>query len=373
MNEIRLSSPTTAVHQKNLDLWQQSLRVGQVLRMTVVDKLPSGVLMLRSGAHQVTAMSDVPVRQGAVLTLEVSTLSPVPSLRIITAPAPAPTGASVPVDPVDGYLKLLVPSQGRVVAPLLTLLDPVQNANILSLLGMQRDELNRMYKMLNHRELLANPGSLKRAVQQSGLFLESQLLSSWNSRGALPPGDLKAALLRLLGRVNRVLRRSPQAEGAGSNLDILRNLQSELEGALATITLKQLAAGQVDGGSSGAWSFDIPLWFHNTVYGVSLCIERKDAAPEEDPDQQDWKILLSISLPQLGDVEAELFVRGSKVSVVIVAEHDETARLVKGSLPQLKSGLESQGLNVSVLRCHQASRDEANSGGLWRKVVDEDV
>ena len=370
MDELKLSPVIAAARPKNSSLWLASLQVGQVLRMTVADKPSSGTLLLRAGTHQFTAISDAPVGKGAVLTLEVSSLSPAPSLKIINLPAPG----AVQVDPLDGYLKLLMPSQGRVIAPLLALLDPARNANILSQLGLSRGELDRNYKVLSRHELLADSGALKRAVQQSGLFFESQLLALLDSGNMLPSGDLKAALLKLLARVNRVLpptRGDTGAEPEPEKVAML-TLRDELEGALSTITLKQLAAWRADG---KAWSFDIPFRIDDAVYGVALRIEREPthAGAKPDPEDTDWKILINVTLPTLGDVTAELFLRAEKVSVVLYVQQDDTAQLMNGSLHQLKSSLEGRGLNVSVLRCHQGQRDKDNVSVPAYPCVDEDA
>ncbi len=368
MDELKLSPVIAAAPPKNSGLWLASLQVGQVLRMTVADTLSSGVLLLRVGAHQFTAISDAPVRKGAVLTLEVSSLSPAPSLKIISLPPPG----VVQVDPLDGYLKMLMPSQGRVIAPLLTLLDPARNANILSQLGLSKDDLDRSYKVLSRSELLASSGALKRAVQQSGLFLESQLLALLDSGNMLPSGDLKAAMLKLLARVSRVLPPIGGDADAEPEQVAMLTLRDELEGALSTIMLKQLAAWRADG---RAWSFDIPFRIDDAVYSVALRIEREPthAGVKSDPEDTDWKILINVTLPKLGDVTAELFLRGEKVSVVLYAQQDDTARLMNGSLHQLKSNLEGRGLNVSVLLCHQGHRGKDHISVPASPYVDEDA
>ena len=366
MEEIKLTLNTAPVGQKGLGLWLQSLRVGQIFRMTVADKAPSGVLLLKVGGHQITATADVPVHKGTVLTLEVTSPGPAVSLKIVN---PSVQGA-VPANPLDGYLKLLVPSQSRVAEPLLTLIDPVQNANILSLLGMTKDEIDRIYRILSKSDLLADPGSLKRAVQQSGLFLEPRLLSLLGGSGILPAGDLKAALMKLLSRVNQILSQSQRDRGTDPHRGVLLNLQEELEGALATITLKQLAAWQVDERGGCVWTFDIPIRVQDAVHTAFLRVERENTTSDEDQEQQDWKVLLSVNLPKLGAIDAELYMRGTRVSVVIYAEKIEIAKLMNRSRHQLQSGLESQGLNVSVLRCHQGSSGEGKLGGQWGECVD---
>ncbi|MFT5767719.1 MAG: flagellar hook-length control protein FliK, partial [Halioglobus sp.] len=82
------------------------------------------------------------------------------------------------------------------------------------------------------------------------------------------------------------------------------------------------------------------------------------------------KVLLSMSLPKLGDIEADLFLGGNKVSVVMYAQAQHTAELLNSRLPKLRAGLESYGLNVSVLLCHQGQRKTEIAKTQWTLSVD---
>jgi hypothetical protein len=369
MNELKLSLAGAQLGMKSPVPLLQSLQVGQKLTATVVDKPSSGTLLLQVGAHQVSAKADVSVQIGTVLSLIVSRLGPMPSLRIVNPASPG----SVDKIPLNSFLKLLVPAQGGIVAPLQTLLDPAKNANILSLLGISKEEIERIFKTLRQNQLPVHATALKSFVEKSGLFLESDLRLLLDASGLLRSGDLKAVLLSLLAKVRWALSRSTRQIGVAAGSDDLLALQAELEGALATITLKQLSALQAHDRGAGIWSFDLPVRLQNEVHSIQLSIEREDKASQQGLPSEDWKVQLNVTLPHLGPIEAELFMRGSKVSVVIYAEQAETADMVDGNLHRLKSGLESAGLSVSVLLCHQGHLGERSVGVEWSKFVDEKV
>jgi hypothetical protein len=371
MEDLQIALTTARVDQKNFGLWLKSWQVGQVLQALVTDKAPSGELILRIGGHQITATADIPVQKGAVLMLEVSNLQPIPSLKIIN---PTVVGANPAInDPLANQLQVLVARQGAVVSPFASLLNPAMNAHLLALLGIRGETLQRLQQLLSRIGTGADPELLRKAVQQSGLFLESQMLGVAARGAPLPEGDIKAMLLRLRDLANRALK---QLHGSGKNKSDraeLLQFTSELEGALATITLNQMTACRVDENGSRVWIFDIPFMMGDSVHKFSLTISREGGSNVASDEGQDWKVVLSLNLPKLGGIDAELFVRGSKVSVVIYSELEATAHAMDVQMDALRSGLESRGLNLSVLRCQQGSRGEETAASRWRDCVDEKV
>ena len=366
MEELQLALTAARVEQRNFGLWLKSWQVGQVLQALVTDKFPSGQLVLRVAGQQITATADIPVQKGATLTLEVSRLEPTPTLKIINAPIA--TGGQV--NRLSGELQLflpqLLPQQGRVLDPFLTLLNPSQSANILALLGLKNVDLQRLLKQVQKAEQLVDPKLLKMAIEKSGLFLESQLQQLVFSGGLLPTRDLKAELLRLLNRVNRRLKEYGRVSSDDAGVLALEELKQQLEGAITKITLHQLAVSNPDGPDQQQWCFDIPIRFKDTMTSLSLTICRDSESKGRSPDQQDWKATLSATLPKLGLVEAELFLRGQKVSVVIFSEQTKIANLINDQIDQLRTGLESRGLDVSVLISREgelSTKESSNTGG----------
>lgn len=357
MEELQLALTAMRVEQKNFGLWLKSWQVGQMLQALVVDKSPAGNLVLRVGGHQITATADIPVQKGATLMLEVTGLHPVPTLKVTANPL---AGAGARSDLLSGQLQLLMPRQGSVAAPLTALLDPVQGAKILSLLGLQYDVLSRLERSLRTLPQLAEPRVIKSALQQSGFFLESQLRQLALSGGVLPEGDIKAELLKLIDKVNRRLSRFRDEEDSG-DIDTLLFLRDALEGGVATISLQQIASFQQREQGSYYWVFEIPVLQDGKADTISVEIEREAGAGQREPESQDWKVLLSLSTGQLGALQAELFLRGDKLSVVAYAEQAHTAQLLEDQLGALRNALESRGLLVSTLRSQQGLKQKTEA------------
>jgi len=369
MEKIQFAIPLPGVTQKNLGLWLKSLHLGQVLQARVIDRSLSGNLILRVAGHQITATADIPVHKGTLLNLEVSGLYPAVSMKIINLLLP---GMSLS-NPLESQYQLLLPRQGSVLAPLLTLLEPAQRVNLLSLLGVKNGLLDSLHNSLSHFELLTDPKTLQKAILLSGFFLESELLRLVDAGGFLSRADLKGMLFRLLHRINQALSRLRTGIGSDTAPEILSSLQVELEGAIATITLNQLSACQVNERDGCIWLFDMPFRIRDSLHSLSVTIEREGTASQDQPESQEWIVLLSVSLPRLGTIEAELFLRESKVSAVFYLERERTFRLLDERLYQLRAGLESRGFKVSVLRCHQGKRLADGPNARWRQCVDEKI
>lgn len=369
MDELQLAFTLPRVEQGKLGPWLKTWQLGQVLQARVVNQLPSGDMLLRVGGHQLTATADFQAQKGALLNLEVTGLFPAASMKVVNTPMPGMASAN----PLAGQLQLLLSRQGSVLTPLLTLLEPAKRVNLLSLLGVKTGVLDGIHKSLSPLELFTDPGTLQKALLQSGLFLESDLLRLANSGGFLSRTDIKAMLFRLLQKTHQAPGRAGAAPGDSKAQAILSALQLELEGAIATITLNQLAASQMKQRDGLFWVFDMPFRVRDSVSRLWVSIEREGRAPEEEPELQEWKIVFNIILPRLGTVEAELFVRGTKVSVVFYSPRERTIQVMEERLPEIRAGLESKGLDLAVLRCQLGSRPGADKKPPWTECVDERI
>ncbi len=369
MDKLQFALVASGSSQKSSDTWLRSLQLGQVLQARVVDKSPSGGLMLSVGAHKITAASDISVPKGASLQLEVSGVFPAPSMKIVNMPPPN----AVMVDPLQSQRQLLLSTQGEVLGPFISLLDPSKRVNILSLQGVKNGALDKLLAHLNQFSQLTDPKTLQKALLQSGLFLESELLRLADAGTVLSRADMKGALFRLLYKINQSLTGSHERGARDVAQLALLSLRGEIEGAIATITLNQLSSSQVDRRAGCIWLFDMPFRIHDSLRGLLVSIEREGAASQGESGAQQWKIRFSVELPRLGAIVAELYMRGSRVSVVFYVQQEAAFRALDEQLFQLRIGLEKLGFEVSVLRCHLGiiSADRPKFSGYL--TVDEKI
>ena len=369
MDELQLALTAARVDQKNFGLWLKSWQVGQVLQALVTDKTPSGDLILRIAGHQVTATADIPVQKGAQLSLEISRLDPVPTLKIINTPVPLTTHSN---SAMAGQLQLLVPRQGDVVEPFRMLFNTAQGVNILSLLGFRPAEQTQIQRLVVDARQLTDPKLLKQTLNQSGLFLEAHLKQLLLMGGVLPRGDLKAELLRMLSRVKFQQDTAGSSSGSMDSEGLLE-LQHKLEGALARMTLAQMQAGEARETGSYRWAFELPVKINDDYQTLSISIGSDESRLSEDEQPRGWSVLLGMEFPKLGHVEAELFFSGKKLSVVTYAASPDTFKLMEDQVELLRSSLESRGLETGAILCRRGSNAETSDSAIHSSCVDERI
>jgi hypothetical protein len=74
---------------------------------------------------------------------------------------------------------------------------------------------------------------------------------------------------------------------------------------------------------------------------------RRDSGGEEAP--ANWQTRLSLTLPKLGGVDAQIRLQGSQISLVLSAGSAETQELLRTSTDALRSQLDEAGLSLASL------------------------
>lgn len=366
MNELKVALSNALGDQRAQGAWLKSLQIGQTLQARVLDVTNAGRLILGVGGRQIVADSQFPVARGSALTLQVNSMQPLPRLQILEGPQHSP----VPVDPVQRQLQQLFPRQGSVAAPLMSLVDSGKKVNILSVLGLKSDALERIEKQVQQAGLLTTFSGLQKAVSESGLFFESQLLQQMTSKMPPAEGDFKALLLRLLERSRQLTNpgtRPPLEIPDSEQLKQLPGFSRQLEAALAAITVNQIAA--VDSARAGGayWLLDLPFALRNALSEVRLSFQRHRVQGDDAEDRDVlWRAIIRVNLPHLGPLEGELFLQAQRLSLLLYAQLPIAMRILEGNSNRLRSLLEAQGFTVSVLRVTQGVRPDRGSaeGGV---------
>ena len=178
MEELQLSLTPARVDQRNFGMMLANWRVGQVLTALVVNSQPNGSVLLSVGGKQFVTTTDLPVQPGTQMKLEVKSLGPELVLRQVSSQPPPQELAQA---------RLATASQSSGSTGLASLLSQ------LSALGgrVGSAELSVVAQDLLGRALKAermSPGSLARAIRQSGLFAEADLAAGQGGlREPFPP------------------------------------------------------------------------------------------------------------------------------------------------------------------------------------------
>lgn len=235
-SSVSLSPPQV---QRVVDTW----RVGQVLEASVVSPPGSDSVTLKVGDLVLTAKGGLPEQlQRGPLQLLVQSVGAQPSLRVLTPPGTVETASTQ-------ALRQTLPRQ-MPLPPLLANLSRFLEAPRESLPGFPREvvlALERLIATIPEVRQVSQANGVARAVQDSGLFLESKLrtLDSTQAKQVLSQ-DFKAALLQTLAAIKKAsspppqtsasaaTSRPPQAEGLQATAALARNPPAPLSTAQGT-------------------------------------------------------------------------------------------------------------------------------------------
>ncbi len=355
MDELRLGFTPAGRGSIDTGAWLRNWQLGQVLRAQVVDTSQAGTVLLRIANHQVSASTNVFLQRGAWLNLQVTGLAPEPTVRVLESP---PRSAEL-TSPLERQTQMLLPRQGPVLGPLLTLLNPAQRVNLLSLLGVSGGDVDPALNALLWQGPPRSPEALQKALLQSGLFFESDLFRQ--GAQAAVATDLKALLFRLLARIAAARGDSTAVAQLPAAASQLAGLQGEVEGALAALSLNQLAASQQHQQQDAwIWVFHVPFTLRDEMHRLSITLRREAGEAGEDAPEREWKALLQLDLPRLGALEIEVFLRGVRVSAVFYSGRMSSVLSLQRALGKLEAVLRQHNFEVGVLRAHHGERERGS-------------
>ncbi|HWU18579.1 MAG TPA: flagellar hook-length control protein FliK, partial [Devosia sp.] len=214
--------------------------------------------------------------------------------------------------------------------------------------------------------------ALQKAVQASGIFQESALKS-----GLTPnPADLKSALLTLRQTLSSWLgsqaapvqpavmappvrggvlraRHAPEAGGidpASTAEEAGKVLLDRTEAALSRIRLHQHASlPDPTGKQGGDWSLDLPVLVGSHQTLLQMQIHRDGRSASEQENEPGWQMRFALNLPALGEVGAQVSLRGGATGIMLWAGEPETAALLESELPELRIALAATGLRAGSI------------------------
>jgi len=288
--------------------------------------------------------------------------------------------------------------------------------------------INQLLADLPDIAQMTTPRGVAQALNSSGLFLESRLLTGFNP-STMP--DLKANLLQVIAQILPGLPTSASYNAAAASNMLTRTMPGVLRSALGTLglvappalpinfplpsrsvkgggkdddleILLKLAAGAIsrlqshqlgsleqtrstsEGNLQTTWQLEIPVRYGQDIMPLQVKVQREDA-PEEDQAEENnsseikesreklWKIELAFDLEPLGalQVQAQL-IRGS-LSSQLWAERPESAELINQELGYLRERLVASGLEVGELACSHGAPPQGKRTTLEQRWIDENA
>jgi len=220
-----LYSSSLALQPQTAGTALRAWTTGQILQATVVRQALDGTVTLRVGSQEVQARTGLSLAADQPLTLQVAQSGTQTVLRVLhvnnAGPMPHPTvltqtSGPTPEATLAQAWRQVLPREGD-LRPLLAQLagTPAPAAGGRSeaaLPGPVAAALKQFAARLPSLEMLMTPAGLKRAVSDSGLFLEARLAQALTDNSApAVQNDIKANLLRLVAQLRSLAASPPPA------------------------------------------------------------------------------------------------------------------------------------------------------------------
>jgi hypothetical protein len=350
---------------------------GQILEATVVRQALDGTVTLRIGNQEVQARSGLALAADQPLTVQVAQSGTQTVLRVLnvstTAPSPDPAAAraantqSPELATLAQAWRQVLPRDGD-LAPLLARFTALPStpggAETAALPAPLAQALRQLNARLPALETLFTAAGLKRAVGDSGIFLESHLAQA-AARGEAPAvaNDFKAGLLVLV-RELQTQAGMPAQSGAASGtpgrtdatslppaLAAASAVLKDADAALARVEQHQLANLSQPADTPPAWLLEVPMrdGAHHSV--LRLRIEGDDSGRGEAAASVPWSVWLDFDLAPLGALHARVLLQGERITASLWAEQPETAGFINRHLDELGEALRAAGLQPAALSC----------------------
>ena len=352
MEDLQLTLTPARVDQRNFGVMLSNWRVGQVINALVVDRMPSGNVLLNAGGREFVTPLDLPVQPGTRLQLEVQQVTPQLVLRLLAGSEKSGllSGAeslSRPTQPGSGLVGTTSLGGGITAANVLSALATQPN---LRALVNQSPVLSSLTSALASQVLQSSTlsgGLLSQAVAQSGLFTEANLLSGRS-------GSLRTNTKTQLIQLQRGI-----AEIAGNNLGVevraaLSNLSDLTNAALANLNQQQLISMPQENAGQ-RWAFNLPLEWAGSITDLAMIIEhdRERDDPEGGEATDEWRVHLNLELPEVGKLQSLVTLSGSNINVSFISDSEPVRRIFESSFGELRDRMIVSDFRVRELAVRQ--------------------
>jgi hypothetical protein len=350
VQEIKLAKPATELY------------VGQILKTVVVTALTNNQVLINVNGQNLNAKSSHHFTPGELL--EVKVIANMDE-TILEVQHKAPS-----LSILQNALLLTLPKQ----APATNLLHTL--TQLLKFNNLPAPIIKQIKAILGNIVSISQlPQQLKRAINQSGLFLESALFT-WqrDSSSKRLKTDFKGQCLKLLNSLPISIKNNtglmpnletqlleqdplplpgaiPQPLHKDSLFCLLEQSPEELESilrgqlvqVLARITASQLNHLSHDNKDGYLIMLDLPIRTPEHIDVIPLMIKQHKAEPMQ---QSKWSMSFALSLTQLGDIQATISLCSNNIDIKINAQQATTRETLNDYQKEMGDILSELGLNL---------------------------
>jgi hypothetical protein len=215
----------------------------------------------------------------------------------------------------------------------------------------------------NETELHAQLLTLSRSenIPQSLKNLATEILPSLNvhdDEAVIPNqmpveteenGDFKGDLFKLMDTLKNGISQQNELALTEKQIDGLQQLQTKTENVLAKVVIDQLHSLPKEEGGKQIWSVELPFLMGNQAETLKMEIQRDKASQNGDTDSQHWSVNLTLTPPNLGEVQAVISYQNGVVNTYFKNQQPQTTALITENLENLKQQFQKVGLIVGLI------------------------
>jgi hypothetical protein len=347
LNEIQVISPffrqRTPVEPTSPEMKSLSIRLGEILRGTVVQPIDAHRAWMKFGDQTILVESQIPLPQNTELVFAVKEIQPQIILKLLAGESADPEvsqllrkyfSSDIPLEKIAEQLSSLWGAgQEKWPAP-------------LQKFGQQFALFIRHFSF--PKESLPNSLALRDLVADAGLFWETKI-KNWVEEGGKEPSaqllqkDFKGFCLKLLAQLKEEFHLMKPEIGEFQGL---RDLIEGLESILRKIEFYQILTRPSPEGQEKIF-FLIPFWLgtHLQFVELNLSFPRKK---EKSPEAEEQTLLFLLQLPALGKLRVEVKINQKNLYCVFLSPDPQISRFIQDSIPALERELKNLGFQPHI-------------------------
>ncbi len=198
-----------------------------------------------------------------------------------------------------------------------------------------------------------NSKQLKKAITNSGLFLETKLTQSTIEKKNDFQTDFKNKLLKFQHAIKQELEAKNNQKTQSNELNLLKEMQQKTEGSLARIILNQLTSLPKEEGAKQMWILDLPFINKGTAESVKIEIN-KEQQSNQDHKEENWSVTLAITPPELATIHCKISCLDKTINTRFWSDAEEVIAKITNHLDYLDTQFKAAGLETGHLSAHKA-------------------
>lgn len=348
-------SPAADVTRANLPL-SNILTPGEVLSVSVVEKLSANQYRVSLKNVSLAATSDIPLNIGEKIQVKVHSV--LPQIVLSMSQAQKQSG-SLKISEGLIQWRMNPDALTQLFGKAAEFIGLLQSASLPSgISAREKDALIKLFdNLIFSSQTKNNPLFVKEFASRLGLFMESELSKKAaqtvrEGASSLNMDNLKASLLKLSAQLSEALRGNLKMD-AQTEAKLL-NLASFVSEAVKSIEARQAVNFVYQQSESGLY-LQIPLAAGETMRHADIFIAPENKHATGAKKYSSCVVRIFLDLDYLGEISIDAALREGRVRCVIKCEDERIRQLIDEAAGELKKALSQIGYGVEKIDCLQSA------------------